>query len=78
MITVPSRFDAELFRQKYENVKDLTFYIDPDGFFQCPSIPELTSEDLLDCVGPDLPTINERLEAAELMIDLLLDTQGGA
>lgn len=31
-----------------------------------------------DAIAPTPATIEERLEAAELMIDLLLDTQGGA
>lgn len=39
----------------------------------------LTYDDLIDCLadppGPPLPTVEERLEAAELMIDLILDTQ---
>jgi hypothetical protein len=47
------------------------------GIFFCPSRPDLTVEDLQDCVTIPVPvvTLEERLEATELMIDLLLDTQ---
>lgn len=75
MIEVPLRFDSAKFQEKYKDIVPLIFWINPEGFFECPSIPELQTSDLLDCVHLEVPTIAERLEAAELMIDLMLDTQ---
>ena len=79
MITPPLNFDGSKFAAKY-GLDVTAFWIDTQGFFQCPLLPDLTDADLADCIAdPAIPTpatIEERLEAAELMIDLLLtDTQ---
>lgn len=82
LLKVPSGFNGQLFAEKYKDISDLVFYVDANGLFQCPALPNLTATDLADCVEVSevlTATIEERLEAAELMIDLLLtDTQGGA
>lgn len=76
---LPLYFDGAKFADKYQLDSMRDFCVDVLGVFVCPSLPDLTLEDLADCVSEPLPSSDERLEAAELMIDLLLtDTQGGA
>lgn len=74
---IPDNFDGEKFAAKYTP----NFFVDAAGNLVCAAYPHLTAGDIADCVvsGTHPATIEERLEAAELMIDLLLtDTQGGA
>lgn len=75
MIKVPDNFDGEKFASKYTP----DFYIDAHGHLICGTYPNLTLGDIADCVTALIspPTLEERLEAAELMINLLLDTQQG-
>ncbi len=71
---LPLHFSGSVFAAKYKLTEN-DFWFDCNSNFTCPSLPHLTREDLLDCVAAPLPSTEERLEAAELMIDLLLDTQ---
>lgn len=73
MIKVSDNFDGEKFAAKYTP----DFFVDASGNLVCAAYPNLTTGDIADCVvdGIRPATIEERLEAAELMIDLLLDTQ---
>lgn len=74
----PERFAPEKFIKKYGlNAEDVTL-IAPN-YISFIGVTDVAESDLLDCIAdpPPLPppTVEERLEAAELMIDLLLDTQ---
>lgn len=79
MIAKPDNFDGAKFAQKYNLDPVHGFWVDAHGYLWCPSLPDLQASDLADCVfdppGPPIPTLEERVEAAELMINLLLDTQ---
>ena len=80
MIRPPVNFDAEKFRAFYNLPlfdQGRTFWIDHDGFLQCPSLPDLTAEDLTSFVyDPPGPVIEDRLQAAETLINLILDEEG--
>lgn len=78
MITVdqlPVNFSSDLFARKYGLDPMTDIAVGVNGEFIVPRLPNLTLEDLLDCVAIPPASADERLEAAELMIDLLLDTQ---
>jgi hypothetical protein len=48
----PKDFDGARFAEKYSLAKE-DFHIDGNGDFQCPSLPNLKDNDLLDCLlGP--------------------------
>lgn len=74
MITIPENFDGERFASKYTT----DFYIDAHGHLICAAYPDLTLADIADCVtdATPPPTLEERLEALELVTDMLMD--GGA
>jgi len=74
MIKVPDNFDGEKFASKYTP----DFYIDANGHLVCTAYPNLTLVDIADCVvsATQPPTFDERLEALELVTDMLMD--GGA
>jgi len=79
MVKPNGNFDGAKFARKYNLDPMSDFIIDASGYLQCPFLPELTAEDIADCVlDPPPSSVDERLEAAELMIDLLLDTQESA
>lgn len=81
MLTRPVNFDGATFARHHNLDEVMDFWVDVHGVFYCPSIPDLTQAILdsfvLDINQSPKPTIEERLEAAELMIDLVLDTQSG-
>ena len=50
MITLPDNFDGAKFAQKYNLNPFTDFYSDGNGNLICPSLPDLTDADLLDCL----------------------------
>lgn len=78
VIVYPENFSALKFCAKY-NIPIERIICSEPNYLHYPIDLEITEADLLDCIadppGPPLPTVEERIEAAELMIDLLLDTQ---
>lgn len=78
LLNLPDNFSVQLFFQKYPNLNESDVTCWPGNRLMVHPDIEITDNDLLNCVtvpGPTPPTLMERLEAAELMIDLLLDTQ---
>jgi len=71
MIAIPNNFDGEKFANKYTP----EFYIDANGHLVCAAYPDLTLADIADCVvdATQPPTLEERLEALELVTDMLMD-----
>lgn len=77
MIRIPANFDVEKFRTFY-NLPPFNqaraFWIDCDGFLQCPLLPNLTEDDLTQFIlDPPGPTVVDRIEATETLINLILD-----
>ncbi|RPJ29153.1 MAG: hypothetical protein EHM33_01925 [Chloroflexi bacterium] len=66
-IVIPPSFNGEKFAKKFnlnpENYGD--FHVEVGNVLVCPSLPDLTEEDLADCVGPSelKPTLDEFVEA---------------
>jgi hypothetical protein len=71
---LPEGFSFALLAQKYNLDPASDFIIDVEGFFLAGSIPDLSAEELLEFVPSEPPpaTLQERVEAAETIIDLLL------
>lgn len=78
ILNLPERFSIDLFRRKFNiyGEFDLTYWtgnrmvVHPDT--------DITDADILDCVAdpaPIPPSVEERLEAAELFLGLLLDQE---
>jgi hypothetical protein len=47
-VQIPLNFDGQKFMKKF-GVDYHSFYVNEDGLF-CPSLPDLTEEDIADCV----------------------------
>lgn len=77
MIVAPADFDSKKFMTFYNLPGDPqagAFWIDAQGFFQCPALPNLTQEELSQFTLEDKPaTLEQRTEALELLIDILLE-----
>ena len=71
MIKIPDNFDGEKFASKYT----ADFYVNANGHLICAAYPDLTLADIADCVvgATQPPTLEERLEALELVADMLMD-----
>lgn len=71
---LPEGFSFALLAQKYNLDPASDFIIDVEGFFLAGSIPDLSAGDLLEFVPTEPPpaTLQERVEAAETLINLIL------
>jgi hypothetical protein len=77
ILNIPPWFDLAGFCQQFNIDQSQVVFLEP-GRIQLPVVWPQTVEDTL-CGFFDPPsTTDERLEAAELMIDLILDTQESA
>lgn len=78
VIVYPENFSALKFCAKY-NIPIERIICSWPNYLHYPIGLEITEADLLDCIadppGPPLPTVAERLEAAELFLGLLLDQE---
>jgi hypothetical protein len=75
IVNIPVNFDENAFAKHYGLTPMLDMLNIGNGQMSIPRLPDLIDDDLLQFIAMPEPTIVERLEAAELMIDLLLDTQ---
>lgn len=68
---VPSNFDGLKFAKKYSLDPVKGFYIDNKGDFYCPSLPNITEADLLDCVSdPPKPIMDLKAEIKKLQDEI--------
>lgn len=54
MIKIPFTFDGAKFAKKYNLDPFKDFHDDGNGYLICPSLPDLTDADLLDCIADPL------------------------
>lgn len=77
MIKAPANFDSTKFMAFYNLPGDPragAFWIDSQGFFQCPALPNLTQEELSQFTLEAQPaTLEQRTEALELLMNFLLE-----
>lgn len=77
-VVYPDNFDIQKFSAKYKILPEYLTCSAPNYLHYPPGL-DINEADLLDCIadppGPPPPTVEERVEAAELMIGLILDTQ---
>lgn len=80
MIKPPVNFNGVKFAEFYNLAAGGTsadFWVDGNGYFHCPSLPDLTEEDLAQFIcGEPGPTVEDRMLAAETLINLILDEEG--
>lgn len=64
-IVVPEQFNGEKFAKKFNLDPDTDFVLRPGRVLDCPPLPDLTPEDLSDCVGlsEKKPTLDEFIDA---------------
>lgn len=79
MIRPPTNFDARKFAQFYGlsiEIFSADFYLDGNGFLQCPSLPDLTEDDLAQftSIPPEPPaTIEQEIKALKLVVGMLME-----
>ena len=79
MIRVPYNFDGTQFAEFYglsTGPVSGDFWIDGNGFFHCPSLPDLTEDDLAQFTYiPQEPpaTTEQEIEALKLVIGMLME-----
>ena len=79
MLSVPDNFNARQFAEFYGLSAEPysgDYWIDGNGFFQCPSLPDLTEEDLarFTSISPEPPaTIEQEINALKLVVGMLIE-----
>lgn len=80
MIRPPQNFSGAKFAEFYNlpaGGVESAFWVDGNGYFHCPSLPDLTEADLSQfiCDEPESLTVEDRILAAETLINLILDEE---
>lgn len=79
MLSVPNNFNANKFAEFYGLSSEPysgDYWIDGNGFFQCPALPDLTEDDLAQftSIPPEPPaTIEQEIAALKLVVEMLIE-----